>query len=114
MSTDVPSWTVEVTDLYNSEVQDCEQPVEVVRKSDYDDIRNAKSRRYVFMQDDDSHWYLIEVQRSSLFVSLLSESTMSGDYDRFCEEFDQNRIGTHPSCISFENPIEMSKGKALG
>lgn len=69
--------------------------------------------RYILIQDDDSHWYLIEESRRSQFLSLLSEAIEDGDHDKFCEEFDSKRIGTSPSFISFENPVDIQSGKVL-
>lgn len=71
------------------------------------------STKYVLIQDDDSHWYLIKQSHRGLFLSLLSEAVEDGDHDRFCEAFDSCRIGTAPSFISFENPIDIQAGKPL-
>lgn len=71
------------------------------------------STKYVLIQDDDSHWYLIKQSHRGLFLSLLSEAVETGDHDRFCEAFDSCRLGTAPSFISFENPIDIQEGKPL-
>ena len=60
--------------------------------------------RYCFRQDDDGHWYLIEVGKIDMFEALLNKDD---DYESFNENF--SSIGCSPSCYSFKDPILILK-----
>jgi hypothetical protein len=59
--------------------------------------------RQCFKQDDDGHWFWVNVEEASDFEEDLRAAIESDDYDSFNTKWDGNRLSSHPSCYSFED-----------
>lgn len=53
-------------------------------------------RRYVFIQDDDSHWYAIQESDVEEFSTLLANWDEANEA-KFLDKYDSLRIDSHPS-----------------
>lgn len=60
-------------------------------------------KRYVLERDEDSHWYLIPIDKQTEFQTLCSDACESDDFDAFELEFGSMRING-PQDLSFTNP----------
>lgn len=56
-----------------------------------------KKEKYVFVQDDDSHWYYIKEEVKDEFNQICNKAYESDDFDEFLEKFQNNMINCHPS-----------------
>lgn len=55
------------------------------------------SKKNIFIQDDDSHWYYIKTEKKKLFNDLKEQAYETENFDKFLDEFEHNQIGCHPS-----------------
>lgn len=53
-------------------------------------------KRYIFLQDDDSHWFLIPKELVPLFRTMKEEAAATDDWDDFADKFGKFRV-SHPS-----------------
>lgn len=53
-------------------------------------------KNYIFIQDEDSHWYYIPKNEQTLFEQLCSQAYDSEDFNQFNERFESKMIGCHP------------------
>ena len=65
MQEGIPSWTVEATSLFDSEVEETPNPVVVVRKEDHDKIVAALNKRISWLDSGSIHTCHDECQRTT-------------------------------------------------
>lgn len=74
---------------------------------------SSMEQKYVFVKDDDCHWYMIKAEDKDKFNKMLDEANAKDDHDAFCEAFEEYRLGGGISHISFENPVDIKTGESL-
>lgn len=69
-----------------------------------------KEQRFTFRQDNDAHWYLVEVEKAMAFNDWLEAMDEDGilpdDYDGFV--FDDNRTSC-PEHFTFSHPVNPTE-----
>lgn len=61
-------------------------------------------KRYKLKTDQDSHWYLVPVEREAEFESLCEDAYAKDEYETFCQAFDGLRI-SGPYSLTFVDPV---------
>lgn len=61
--------------------------------------------RFMFVQDDDCHWYCIPVSKEELFDELLGSCLDSTE--EFELVFEKYIVGSHISRITFTDPLKV-------
>ena len=68
-------------------------------------ILNQQSKRYRLIQDNDSHWYLIEANQEDNFNKWVEFA--EGETDEYIgTDFDSKRLSGSPSNVTFTDPQE--------
>jgi hypothetical protein len=55
------------------------------------------TQKYLFIQDQDSHWFYIKKEEKILFNEMCELAYQTDDFDNFLNTFEQNMICCHPS-----------------
>ena len=53
--------------------------------------------KYIFVQDEDSHWYYIKEKLRDEFNILCNQAYSNENFDEFSDKFEKNMINCHPS-----------------
>lgn len=69
-------------------------------------LGKSMNRRFCFLCDEDTHWYLVSVEKAELFEKLLYKDSDVSE-ERFEEEFGDCRLAMHISNYSFMLPSEI-------
>lgn len=75
---------------------------EVVRITDEILPKENEEKRYIFIQDNDSHWYMIEECDRRFFNECLEDE----DYEDLIGGFEEYSLGGGIEGISFTDPLE--------
>lgn len=59
-----------------------------------------KKNKYVFIQDEDFHWYYVKEEERETFNKMCEEAYLTEDFDNFNEKFEKSMISCHPSNFS--------------
>jgi hypothetical protein len=65
-----------------------------------------KPTRYVFCQDQDSHWYMVPETRARDFREVCANAYANDDFEAFSESFEHFRCDS-PFAYSFAEPERM-------
>lgn len=60
--------------------------------------------RYRLIQDNDSHWYLIPVDKAAAFEAWVQYMESDSDDEFAGEDFEDTAIGGSPGLVSFLDP----------